>query len=177
MIKEKLNRMNTPNNEFIIEFYRERKVLSFDKYSMYSCHIDFYNNINQKILSLICSESELFNSIQEINAFITNFYEIYDTIVHFGNNENMVSHFIHIGIKYPYNNSPIEDDDTIVISIYQTNILNKNNLRLFFEADSLFLENMMYNMFQLLEDLPYLDKIINTSVEDYINSFYYGYGE
>jgi hypothetical protein len=165
----------TTNREFKIVLWLEEKKVYFNEYAKYNCHIDFYNSIGQIVLPIVCSELDLFNTIQEINCMIIDFGAIYSDIIHFGNNESLIGHFMYIALKEQTTNeepSPLEDDDIIQFNIYQTDISMNNKLRIFFEADYTFLDDFMCSMAELITQVPYFSNIVQLSEKEFLDSLY-----
>ena len=64
-----------------------------------------------------------------------------------------------------------KDDDKILMSFYISNKFGDNVLKLFFECSLLYLEDFIYKMYTLIQDIPYLEDIFNSDFLDYMEYF------
>lgn len=161
----------TENMEFKIRFKKELRQFHISKYGQYKITIEFINSIDQSVLKINTTEKEFISAINSLNAFTMNFGEILSDIIYFDNNGDFSSYFLYLSLKNTLIVSPSEDDDKILISFYLSNKFGDNVLKLFFECSLLYLEDFIYKMYTLIQDIPYLEDIFNSDFLDYMEYF------
>ena len=158
----------TENLEFKVRFKKELRRYSLSKFGRYKITIEFINSIEQTVLQINTTEKEFISALESLNNFSTNFGNITDDIIYFENNGDFSRHFLYISLKNILPDCPLEDDDISVLSFYLSNPLGENILKLYFECSLLYLEDFIFKMYKLVEDIPYLEDIFNSSFLEYM---------
>lgn len=158
----------TENLEFKVRFKKELRRYSLSKFGRYKITIEFINSIEQTVLQINTTEKEFISALESLNNFSTNFGNITDDIIYFENNGDFSRHFLYISVKNILPDCPLEDDDISVLSFYLSNPLGENILKLYFECSLLYLEDFIFKMYKLVEDIPYLEDIFNSSFLEYM---------
>ena len=158
----------TENLEFKVRFKKELRRYSLSKFGRYKITIEFINSIEQTVLLINTTEKEFVSALESLNNFSTNFGNITDDIIYFENNGDFSSHFLYISVKNILPDCPLEDDDISVLSFYLSNPLGNNILKLYFECSLTYLEDCIFKMHTLVEDIPYLEDIFRSSFLEYM---------
>ena len=158
----------TENLEFKVRFKKELRRYSLSKFGRYKITIEFINSIEQTVLQINTTEKEFISALESLNNFSTNFGNITDDIIYFENNGDFSRHFLYISVKNILPDCPLEDDDISVLSFYLSNPLGNNILKLYFECSLLYLEDFIFKMYKLVEDIPYLEDIFKSNFLEYM---------
>ena len=158
----------TENLEFKVRFKKELRRYSLSKFGRYKITIEFINSIEQTVLQINTTEKEFVSALESLNSFSTNFGNITDDIIYFENNGDFSRHFLYISIKNILPDCPLEDDDISVLSFYLSNPLGENILKLYFECSLIYLEDFIFKMYKLVEDIPYLEDIFKSNFLEYM---------
>ena len=158
----------TENLEFKVRFKKELRRYSLSKFGRYKITIEFINSIEQTVLQINTTEKEFVSALESLNNFSTNFGNITDDIIYFENNGDFSRHFLYISVKNILPDCPLEDDDISVLSFYLSNSLGDNILKLYFECSLIYLEDFIFKMYKLVEDIPYLEDIFRSSFLEYM---------
>ena len=158
----------TENLEFKVRFKKELRRYSLSKFGRYKITIEFINSIEQPVLQINTTEKEFVSALESLNNFSTNFGNITDDIIYFENNGDFSRHFLYISVKNILPDCPLEDDDISVLSFYLSNSLGDNILKLYFECSLIYLEDFIFKMYKLVEDIPYLEDIFRSSFLEYM---------
>lgn len=158
----------TENLEFKVRFKKELRRYSLSKFGRYKITIEFINSIEQTVLQINTTEKEFISALESLNNFSTNFGNITDDIIYFENNGDFSRHFLYISVKNILPDCPLEDDDISVLSFYLSNPLGDNILKLYFECSLIYLEDFIFKMYKLVEDIPYLEDIFRSSFLEYM---------
>lgn len=158
----------TENLEFKVRFKKELRRYSLSKFGRYKITIEFINSIEQTVLKINTTEKEFVSALESLNNFSTNFGNITDDIIYFENNGDFSRHFLYISVKNILPDYPLEDDDISVLSFYLSNPLGNNILKLYFECSLLYLEDFIFKMYKLVEDIPYLEDIFKSNFLEYM---------
>ena len=158
----------TENLEFKVRFKKELRRYSLSKFGRYKITIEFINSIEQTVLQINTTEKEFVSALESLNNFSTNFGNITDDIIYFENNGDFSRHFLYISVKNILPDCPLEDDDISVLSFYLSNPLGENILKLYFECSLIYLEDFIFKMYKLVEDIPYLEDIFRSSFLEYM---------
>lgn len=150
-----LVQFKTEGLEYNVEFRKRRKIFSYSEYGQYICSIIFKNDMDQIVLQIDCTEKEFYDATLSLNYFCMNIGSTISDIIHFDSSGDLRQYFWYINFLDNVPNYPYEEDERMCISIFES--INDNNiLRLYFEMSYYALENFVYNMFLLVEDLKYL---------------------
>lgn len=158
----------TENLEFKVRLKKELRSYSLSKFGRYKITIEFINSIEQTVLLINTTEKEFVSALESLNNFSTNFGNIIDDIIYFENNGDFTRHFLYISVKNVLPDYPLEDDDISVLSFYLSNSVGDNILKLYFECSLIYLEDFIFKMYTLVEDIPYLEDIFNSSFLEYM---------
>ena len=158
----------TENLEFKVRFKKELRRYSLSKFGRYKITIEFINSIEQTVLQINTTEKEFVSALESQNNFSTNFGNITDDIIYFENNGDFSRHFLYISIKNILPDCPLEEDDISVLSFYLSNPLGNNILKLYFECSLIYLEDFIFKMYKLVEDIPYLEDIFKSNFLEYM---------
>lgn len=165
----------TENNEYIIRIRKQKKYFSQTKFGQYDCFIEFLNNLKFTVLSIQCTEKELYKCIQQMNEFSENMTMFPEqelcTVIKLSSNGSFKDYFINLSTDNLYNNPkeyPSEDDDMILhILIYEKYIKNQVT-RLYLPVTYSFLGVIIYSIYSILEDIPYLNDINNEFIDEFL---------
>ena len=158
----------TENLEFKVRFKKELRRYSLSKFGRYKITIEFINSIEQTVLQINTTEKEFVSALESLNNFSTNFGNITNDIIYFENNGDFTRHFLYISVKNILPDYPLEDDDISVLSFYLSNPLGDNILKLYFECSLIYLEDFIFKMYKLVEDIPYLEDIFKSNFLEYM---------
>ena len=158
----------TENLEFKVRFKKELRRYSLSKFGRYKITIEFINSIEQTVLQINTTEKEFVSALESLNNFSTNFGNTTDDIIYFENNGDFSRHFLYISVKNILPDCPLEDDDISVLSFYLSNPLGDNILKLYFECSLIYLEDFIFKMYKLVEDIPYLEDIFKSNFLEYM---------
>ena len=158
----------TENLEFKVRFKKELRKYSLSNFGKYKITIEFINSIEQPVLQINTTEKEFISALESLNNFSTNFGNITDDIIYFENNGDFSRHFLYISVKNILPDYPLEDDDISVLSFYLSNPLGENILKLYFECSLIYLEDFIFKMYKLVEDIPYLEDIFKSNFLEYM---------
>ena len=150
----------TENLEFKVRFKKELRRYSLSKFGRYKITIEFINSIEQTVLQINTTEKEFVSALESLNNFSTNFGNITDDIIYFENNGDFSRHFLYISVKNILPDCPLEDDDISVLSFYLSNPLGDNILKLYFECSLIYLEDFIFKMYTLVEDIPSITDLL-----------------
>lgn len=164
----------TEDMEFKIIIDKKKKPFSLSKFGQYNCTISFYNNLELPVLVINCSEKELYSCIQVLAQFNANLSVCssdteLSSIINFNTSGDFRDYFWMINtinlMNYP--EYPTEDEIMMSISIFESH-MNENVLRLYLPMTYGFLDILIYHIYLVLEDLPYLDEINEECYKEYL---------
>lgn len=157
----------TENNEFKIRLSKTKKYFNFSPFSNYNCKIEFIDSLNNVVLSMNSTEKEILKAIESLYSMINNFGNILSDKIYFGYSDDCSEYFLYISIANIYSEGPLEDDDKFQLMFYHSS-QQGNALKVFFECSLLYLDNFIYNLYLLLEDIPYLNEMVASSFLEFI---------
>ena len=136
--------------------------------------IEFYNNINLPVLIINCTEKELFMCIQRISELSNNIVmgssdDDMNTTIIFdstGTFDTFIWFLTTINISN-FPEYPVEHDIMCNLLIY-SNHLGQNSLRISLPMTYQFFDVLIYNIYVVLEDLPYLDEMNDSIVVEFM---------
>ena len=156
----------TENHEFKIVLTKRQKVYSSAIFAKYICNIKFINSIGFEVLNIQCSEKEILNLIQTLYEFNINIGGILSDGVNFDSSN--ICYYLYLSI---IDNNSYEYDyykDKVSISIYEIDNIKGNILRLYNEVSFSYIEELIYYLYTLISDIPYLDKMTIESLNEFI---------
>ena len=159
----------TPNREYKIVISKRPKVYNQSDFGKFVCTLDFVDNIGRTVISIPCTEKDLLKAAEETSMFLEGYGTIYESVVTFGYN-NINYWFLFLGYEEYLNDNynepgPSDTDDRVSLSFYSSEN-NINKLRLYFEANTEFLEEFIYALYQVLANIPYIDQLIQSTIND-----------
>lgn len=157
----------TQNNEFKIVLTKKKRIYSLGPYSNYTCTIEFRNSLDQTVLKIDNTESDFLRFIEGLNDFLISFGQTLTDNLYFTNNGIKSNYFCFIAIK-DYSSYPAEDDDTVYLGFYEESPQG-TILRLNLYTDISWIEEFIYSLFQIVEDIPYLSQLTTTTCLEYID--------
>ena len=159
-------------NQYILEVSKKKRFYSLTEFGQYLITIRFKNYINQTVLEIQTTEKEYFNMIQSMNYFCCNYGSTYSDIIHL--DSSILPYYIHIyNIDKNIQEYPTEEEEPWCgISIYQGNENNQGSInRLYLESSYYNLENILYELFRLIEEIPYLQEINSSFLNDIFDNY------
>lgn len=172
----------TEDNEFKIRISKTRKFYATSEFGQFNCLIEFLNSMNIPVLQINCTEKELYSAVQKLGEFTTNIAyglvsdDNVQTSIYFASNPNMESYYWNVYTTnldtFP-DDYPVEQDIMCALTIFSTN-LGGSACRLYIELTYQFLESIIYNIYLILEDIPYLDKMNQVIIEEFLRGEYDG---
>lgn len=156
------------NNEYIIRLDKKKRLFGYSKYGQYICTIDFIDSMYRTVLSLQCTEKTYYTIIQNLNQFLMNEFGVESDIIHFDyNGSDAIKYFMYI-----FDNNPDFDPDfdmmhTLGLCIYEESAKG-NVLRLALNMRYDYLEEFIFNLYQLIEDIPYLNEMASDAFIDFL---------
>ena len=158
----------TENNEYKIVLKKRHRMFCTSEYSNYICTLEFKNSIDQTVVSIEGTELTFVKFVESLNAFVTNFGQIIDDILPFSESgATGISYFFHIALN-PQVDYPAEDDDKVYLTLFESSLFG-NVMRLSLETTIFWVEEFIYSIFQILEDIPYLDKLTISTLLEYMD--------
>lgn len=165
--------LKTENQEYNIILKKEKKSYKFNTNTNYICSMIFINSINQPILSIIGTESDFIDLLDEFYDFNLNYGGIISNRFTFTLNEFNKQYSIFFGVTpedLKILDSPSEEDLAITFFI-EENYLGNFIERIKFTGTYNFLEELMYSIYKLIEDIPNVDMFFTSSILEYMIDF------
>lgn len=151
----------TDKNEYIIEITKEPRVFGYSKFGNYICKIKFCDFLHRVLLELVCNEkrlTELMNLLyDDNNLYSGGFY-----CIRFENNLSLVLSSSEVSLY------PSEDDPSIYLQCFEDDPIYGKISRLFVKCSIEFKDNFIFNIHEILKDIPYLEQMIYYDLYDYI---------
>ena len=168
---------SSENNEYKIRLTKQKKFFTQSQFGQYNCTIEFYNTINLLVLKINCTEKELYLCIQKLSELGTNIMVVGDTegielssVIEFNSTGDLNNYFWYLSTTnittFPMD-YPTDDDIMCSICIF-SNKMDQNSLRIFLPMTYSFPDVMIYNIYLVLEDIPYLDELNNQVIKEFI---------
>lgn len=155
----------TSNKEYKIVLTKQQRFFGYSQYGQYLCSITFYNSIGLEVAKINTNEKEILSAIGSIYEFELNYGGcMLSDIIYFDNNqtENYFISFDVLFKEYP------AEEELVCICIYLSTIYG-NKLKLSFNVYLDWLNEFIYNLYLLLEDLPYLKEMMDSDIKEFIN--------
>ena len=156
----------TENKEFKIRFTKKKRMFSLSENSQYICTIEFLNTLNQPVLKLDNTEIDYLRIIEGLNDFLCNFGQIISTNLYFTTTSTGANYFLNIAINSA--TGPSEDDDSVWIGIFEESIQG-TRLRISLNTTTFWIEELIYSMFQIIDDIPYLNRLATTTALEFLD--------
>jgi hypothetical protein len=145
---------STTDNQFKFQLLKQPKQFGFDN-TKYRCTLILYDFAGIELLRLEGSEIE-FTSLLNVLYDFENYCGMYNiNTVYFPMNNNFNRYGINISLNDIDTEGPSDEDDYIIISIFQENINSTNDVtaRYMIKTDFLFIEELGFRIYTLLEDV------------------------
>lgn len=139
------------DDKYTIELTKEKRVFGYSNFGQYICKIRFLDNIGLPQLEIKGTEKEFYSLMNTLNDFNNNPYDYYDMITYFSSGDT----FMFMYIAVPQCNSPSDEDDKITMQVYEDTFYGRI-FRLYIELNFYYLENFIFGLYSLLEDIDYL---------------------
>ena len=161
------------NKLFKIEFSKILKPYSYTD-SKYITYIKFLDTIDREIVVIESSELEFYSAIEQINYFIMNFPNELDDNIYFTSscknnyymNINTIDNYIELSDDLMNDNAHI-----FYINIYSSNITENIKHRLYFTLNQNDLIDICTSMYDILEDIPYLNKLHYEFIDSFMGDY------
>lgn len=169
------------DREYKIRVSKQLKFYSTSIFGQYNCSIEFLNSMNFPVLQINCTEKELYRTIMRISEFSTNIgmgiteNDNAATTISFESGANMSSFFWYLYTTNldAFPDYPVEHDINCQLCIYSGDI-HGSSLRLFLDFTYQYLDILIYEIYKILEDIPYLDEMNNSIITDFLQGEYDG---
>lgn len=158
----------TENKEYLVIISMTPRYFSYNKFGQYECHIRFMNalNIGQCVFDIECTEKQLYDFMNTMNDIDMNIGSIYSARCYFGNNiicDLMSSECL---------DYPTEDDPYIMLQFYEETFYGRV-ARIYLKTGFYWLEEFMYDIYLIMEDLPYLAEMGYSSILEFMDENIY----
>lgn len=161
-----------PDLSYTIVLKKEINPLSFSIYKYkYICSMTFLDSINQPIITLTGNELDFVQLIESLYDFNMNIVAMYGNRYHFTPDQYNNFFFLEFYVKeedlYLLDDFPSEDSLQIYFDLYESRYGNIIS-RLKFHINYEYLEDFIFHLYQLIEDIPYLDEITSSSLIEWM---------
>lgn len=156
----------TENREFKIRFSKKKRLYSLSENSQYVCTIELINSINQTILKIDNTEIDFLRVVEGLNDFLCNFGQIVSNNLNFTTTETGAQYFLNIAVKD--STGPTEDDDIVYLNLFEEGFQG-TRLRISLETTTFWIEELIYSMFQIIDDIPYLNRLVTTTALEFLD--------
>lgn len=153
-------RFNTDNNEFIIELTKEPRFFGYSTYGKYICHFKILDLIDNVILDIETNEAhlmELMNILYNDDVLFSGLYQ--------GVDFNPYTSLIIMVEDTPL--TPSEEDPHLYFQIFQNHPIYGSTSRFYHETTLEFKDNLVFNIYQLLQDIPNFNELMYKDLNDY----------
>lgn len=162
-------RIQLSSKLYHIEFEKVKKKYSFKDNSQYITYIRFINSINIPVLVIESSELEFYSAIQTLDYLNMSMGMEYGDVVYF-TASSKAEYYMTVNIKDTYNTIPSDDDPTellLYINIIEKTIYGQRDI-LYTEISYDDLTEIVYGMYRVIEDVPYLDTLQFEFIRDFM---------
>lgn len=153
-------RFYTDNNEFIVELTKEPRFFGYSTYGKYICHLKFLDMINNPILDITTNEYHLMNLINLLYNDDVLFSGLFQGI-------DLNSEIYLMIMTEDIPETPSEEDPHLYFQFFQRNPIHGNISRLFIEQTIDFKDNLVFNIYQLLQDASNFNDLRYQDLVDY----------
>ena len=157
----------TQNNEYKIRITKKKKAYTFSKFDQYIITIDFIDNSGTTVYQINTNEKEFLKLIESLNEFCINIGHILSDNIYFDNNGDFSSNYIYISILDSYKED-IEFDSKVQLSLFHSSIQG-DTLIIYIETDYFHIEDLVYKLYITIEDIPYLNDLINSDLLEFMD--------
>ena len=155
-----LIKFNTENNEFIIELSKEKRYFGYSEFGNYICHFKFMDLLGVCVLDIVTNEAKLMEFMNILYSDEVLLSGLYYTVEF---NQNMFMSIM--TSESPL--CPCEDDPQIYFQVFQRDAINGNVSRLFLSTSLIYKDELVYNIYQLLQDIPNFNELRFQDLNDY----------
>ena len=157
----------TPNKEYRIILTKQPRYFGYSEYGQYLCSITFYNSIGLEVLKINTNEKEILKAISSLYEFELNYGGcMISDIIYFDNNQNE-NYFVTIDAIFQ--DYPVEEE-LVVLCVYLSTIQG-NRLKLSVNINLYELNELIYKLYSLIEDIPYLPSMMEDDMEEFIRGY------
>ena len=161
-----------PDLSYTIVLKKEINPSNFSRYK-YICSMTFLDSINQPIITLTGNELDFIHLIESLYEFNINIVAMYGNRFHFTpdqyNNFFFLEFYINEKDLYLLDRDdfPSEDSLQIYFDLYESRYGNIIS-RLKFHINYEYLEDFIFHLYQLIEDIPWIDEITSSSLIEWM---------
>ena len=158
---------NLENNLYIIELLKEKRQFGYSKFGNYLCKLRFLDYIGIPQLEVAGTEKQFYDLMNILNEINMAPYNSPDIITYFNSGNTYM--FIYVASKltdFPND----EDDDKVTLQIFEDTIYGRVS-RKYIELSYIYLEDFIFNLYQLLEDIDYLSDMGYSSLLEVIGEY------
>lgn len=164
------------DKEFIIRITKTKKFYTLSQYGQYNCTIEFLNSLKIPVLSINCTEKELLQTVQKLNELNANIImgETNDeksTTIIFESTGTFDSYIMTLTTLNltTYPDYPVEHDLKLELYVYINHRgTRENKLKIVLPMTIQYLEYFIYKIYEVLQDIPYLDEMNNSLISDFM---------
>ncbi|MBR6289265.1 MAG: hypothetical protein IKR19_08020 [Acholeplasmatales bacterium] len=157
-------RFNTENNEFVIELSKEKRYFGYSEFGNYICHIKFMDLLNTVILDVITNETQLMNLMNTLYNDEVLFEGLYFNIEF-----NQSIYLMIMASDSPL--CPSEEDPTLYFQFFQKDPIYGNTSRLYLPISLDFKDTLIFNIYNLLQDIPNFEELKYKEFKEYLNDY------
>ena len=162
-----------PDLSYTIVLKKEINPSNFSRYK-YICSMTFLDSINQPIITLTGNELDFVHLIESLYEFNINIVAMYGNRFHFTpdqyNNFFFLEFYINEKDLYLLDRDdfPAENSLQIYFELFESrygNITSRLKFQIDYEYD---LEDFIFHLYQLIEDIPWIDEITSSSLIEWM---------
>jgi hypothetical protein len=161
-------KFDLPDNSFKIELSKTPRTFGYSNFGNFICTMKFIDQIGVPHAVVQGNEKQFFEFMNCMNDLNNNPYDYMDMVSYFMMNDSFTFAYMTSPVQY---DTPTEDDDKMTMQIFEDSIYGRRSL-IYLEFNFTFLEEFIFNIFQLLSDLNYLSDMGYSSLLDIIERNY-----
>lgn len=146
------------DSSYIVELSKEPRQFGYSEFGQYICHMKFLDRLGISQVVINGNEKQFTSFMNILNDFNMFPDEYYNCIAYF----DIGNVFAWISSNH-LTMGPSEEDEKLFIQFFQDTIQGRTSL-IYLEFNVYELENLIYNLYTLLEDIPYLKDIMYSSL-------------
>ena len=143
------------DNSYDIELKKIPRTFGYSIYGNYICTLSFLDKLGIPQVIVKGNEKQFYEFMNILNDYNSEYMSYNDCITYFTAGETQMMIYVSTSQAYQY---PTEEDDKLFLHIFEDSFQGRTSL-LFLEFNFYFLEDLIYHIYQLLEDIPYLRDI------------------
>lgn len=160
-------------NKFILDIQKYKRQFILNNFGQYNIVMIFKDIVTQiELIRIDCTEKDFFNMIQSLNYFCCQLGSILSDNIYF-NSCSKSPYFLYVyTLDECLKDFPDDEEPRAGICIYQGNENNKGSIcRLYFDITYYNLEELIYQLYTVVEDIPYLEDINKSFLEDIFDQY------